>query len=45
MLEMRVQVETESTGGDSIGPGFDPEMFRTGARRMVSVGTIETAHF
>ncbi|HEV8635743.1 MAG TPA: PPOX class F420-dependent oxidoreductase [Chloroflexota bacterium] len=38
MLEVRGQAEVLSTGGDSIGPGFDPEMFRIRPRRIVSFG-------
>ncbi len=38
MLEVRGQAEVLSTGGDSIGRGFDPEMFRIKPRRIVSFG-------
>ena len=38
MLEVRGQVDVLTTGGDSIGPGFDPEMFRIKPRRIISFG-------
>jgi pyridoxamine 5'-phosphate oxidase family protein len=38
MLEVRGQAEVLPAGGDSLGPGFDPEMFRIRPRRIVSVG-------
>jgi pyridoxamine 5'-phosphate oxidase family protein len=38
MLEVRGQAEVLSAGGDSIGRGFDPDMFRIKPRRIVSFG-------
>jgi pyridoxamine 5'-phosphate oxidase family protein len=38
MLEVRGQAEVLATGGDRIGPGFDPEMFRIRPSRIVSIG-------
>ena len=38
MLEVRGEAEVLSTGGDSVGRGFDPEMFRIKPRRIVSIG-------
>ncbi|MBV9328394.1 MAG: PPOX class F420-dependent oxidoreductase [Chloroflexi bacterium] len=38
MIEVRGEAEVVSTAGDSIGPGFDPEMFRIRPRRINSIG-------
>ncbi len=37
-IEVRGQAENLTRGGESIGPGFDPEMFRITPRRVVSWG-------
>lgn len=41
-LEVRGEAEEQMTDGQTIGPGFDPEMFRITPRRVVSWG-IRTA--
>jgi pyridoxamine 5'-phosphate oxidase family protein len=38
MLEVRGQAEILPTGGDTVGPGFDPHIFRIRPRRIVSIG-------
>jgi pyridoxamine 5'-phosphate oxidase family protein len=38
MIEVRGSVEMLSTGGDTVGPGFDPEMFRITPKRIISIG-------
>src|SRR5260370_8544247 len=38
MLEVRGQAEIVSTGGEAVGPGFDPHIFRIRPRRIVSIG-------
>lgn len=38
MLEVRGEAEVLPTGGDAIGPGFDPERFRIRPRRIISIG-------
>jgi pyridoxamine 5'-phosphate oxidase family protein len=38
MMEVGGQVDILSTGGESIGRGFDPQMFRIRPRRIVSIG-------
>jgi pyridoxamine 5'-phosphate oxidase family protein len=38
MLEIRGQAEILADGGQTIQPGFDPEMFRVHPRRIVSFG-------
>ncbi|MBV9323927.1 MAG: PPOX class F420-dependent oxidoreductase [Chloroflexi bacterium] len=38
MLEVRGEVEVLSSGGETIGSGFDPEMFRITPARIVSFG-------
>ena len=38
MIEIRGEAEVLSTGGESIGPGFDPQMFRIRPKRIVSIG-------
>jgi pyridoxamine 5'-phosphate oxidase family protein len=43
-IEIRGQAEISATGGTSLGPGFDPEMFRIRPRRVVSWG-IDTHMF
>ena len=37
-IEVRGDVEIHETGGQEIGPGFDPEMFRLRPRRIISWG-------
>ncbi len=37
-IEIRGRAEILTGGGESIGPGFDPEMFRITPRRVVSWG-------
>ena len=37
-IEVRGEAEMLPTGGETIGPGFDPEMFRIRPRRIVSWG-------
>jgi hypothetical protein len=32
------EVDVLATGGQSLGPGFDPEMFRIKPRRVISWG-------
>lgn len=41
-IEVRGEVEVLPTGGQTIGPGFDPEMFRIHPRRIVSWGLGDT---
>src|SRR6185437_14300122 len=38
MIEVRGEAEMLPTGGESVGPGFDPEMFRIRPRRIISIG-------
>ena len=38
MIEVRGEADILPTGGEVIGPGFDPEMFRIRPRRIISVG-------
>ena len=38
MIEVRGDVEVLPSGGDSVGPGFDPEMFRIYPKRIISIG-------
>ena len=38
MIEVRGEADILPTGGESIGPGFDPDMFRIRPRRIVSIG-------
>ena len=37
-IEIRGEAEVLPTGGDALGPGFDPEMFRIRPKRIVSWG-------
>jgi pyridoxamine 5'-phosphate oxidase family protein len=37
-IEIRGRAEVLETGGSILGPGFDPEMFRVKARRIVTWG-------
>src|SRR5579871_5136873 len=37
-IEIRGEAEILDTGGQEIGPGFDPDMFRIKPRRIVSWG-------
>lgn len=37
-IEVRGEVEALRSGGERMGPGFDPEMFRITPRRIVSWG-------
>jgi pyridoxamine 5'-phosphate oxidase family protein len=38
MIEIRGEAEVLPSGGETIGPGFDPPMFRIRPKRIVSVG-------
>jgi pyridoxamine 5'-phosphate oxidase family protein len=38
MIEVRGQADVLPTGGETIGRGFDPQMFRIRPRRIVSIG-------
>jgi pyridoxamine 5'-phosphate oxidase family protein len=38
MIEVRGEAEILPTGGESIGRGFDPQMFRIRPKRIISVG-------
>jgi hypothetical protein len=38
MIEVRGEAEILPTGGETIGPGFDPPMFRIHPKRIVSIG-------
>jgi hypothetical protein len=38
MIEIRGEGEVLTTGGDSVGRGFDPEMFRIRPKRIISIG-------
>jgi pyridoxamine 5'-phosphate oxidase family protein len=38
MIEIRGQADILPTGGEAIGPGFDPPIFRIRPRRIVSIG-------
>jgi pyridoxamine 5'-phosphate oxidase family protein len=38
MIEVRGEAEILPSGGETVGPGFDPEMFRIRPRRIVSFG-------
>jgi pyridoxamine 5'-phosphate oxidase family protein len=38
MIEVRGEVHVLPNGGETVGPGFDPEMFRIRVRRIVSIG-------
>ena len=40
-IEIRGEAEVLRTGGQDIGPGFDPEMFRIKPKRIVSWGLEE----
>ncbi len=42
-IEIRGEAEVLETGGQDIGPGFDPEMFRIKPKRVISWG-IEGEH-
>jgi pyridoxamine 5'-phosphate oxidase family protein len=44
MIEVRGEAEMLPTGGETIGRGFDPEMFRIRPKRIVSFG-IEGGSF
>jgi len=37
-IEVRGMAEISVTGGEAMGPGFDPEVFRIRPRRIVSAG-------
>ncbi len=45
MIEIRGEAEILPTGGETIGPGFDPEMFRIRPRRIISIGIAEGGPF
>ena len=38
MIEIRGQAEVLPTGGETIGRGFDPPMFRIRPKRVISIG-------
>jgi pyridoxamine 5'-phosphate oxidase family protein len=38
MIEIRGDAEIPPTGGETVGRGFDPEMFRIHPRRIISIG-------
>jgi pyridoxamine 5'-phosphate oxidase family protein len=38
MIEVRGDAEILPTGGETVGPGFDPPMFRIRPRRIISFG-------
>ncbi len=40
-IEIRGEAEVLETGGQDIGPGFDPEMFRIKPKRVISWGLEE----
>ncbi|HEY7833581.1 MAG TPA: PPOX class F420-dependent oxidoreductase [Ktedonobacterales bacterium] len=42
-IEVRGEAEVLATGGEAVGPGFDPDMFRIHPRRIVSWGLEESA--
>jgi pyridoxamine 5'-phosphate oxidase family protein len=42
-IEIRGEAEVLSSGGEQVGPGFDPEMFRIRPKRIASWG-IEGEH-
>lgn len=38
MIEVRGEAELLPTGGETVGPGFDPPMFRIRPKRIISIG-------
>jgi pyridoxamine 5'-phosphate oxidase family protein len=40
-IEVRGEAEVLTSGGEALGPGFAPEMFRIRPRRVVSWGIME----
>jgi pyridoxamine 5'-phosphate oxidase family protein len=38
MIEIRGLADILPTGGEAVGPGFDPHIFRVRPRRIVSIG-------
>ena len=38
MIEIRGEAEVLTTGRDSVGRGFDPQMFRIRPKRIISMG-------
>ena len=38
MIEIRGQAEVLPTGGETVGAGFDPPMFRIRPKRIISIG-------
>ena len=38
MIEIRGEVEILPTGGETVGRGFDPPMFRIRPKRIISIG-------
>jgi pyridoxamine 5'-phosphate oxidase family protein len=44
-IEVRGDVEVLETGGNTLGPGFSPEMFRITPRRIVSWGMRDQEGF
>jgi PPOX class F420-dependent enzyme/OxyR family protein len=38
MIEIRGEADILPTGGETVGPGFDPPMFRIRPKRIISIG-------
>jgi hypothetical protein len=38
LIEVRGEAEILPSGGDAIGPGFDPDIFRIHPKRIISIG-------
>jgi pyridoxamine 5'-phosphate oxidase family protein len=38
MIEVRGEADILPTGGETVGPGFDPPMFRIRPKRIISIG-------
>lgn len=38
MIEVRGEAEILPTGGEAVGQGFDPDMFRIRPKRIISIG-------
>jgi pyridoxamine 5'-phosphate oxidase family protein len=38
MIEIRGEAEVLPSGGETVGPGFDPPMFRIRPKRIISIG-------
>lgn len=43
-IEIRGEAAVLPTGGEALGPGFDPDIFRIHPRRIVSWGLDEEGH-